>query len=135
MLESLRQMLEDQGARVTTVASGLGALEALRARPHDYDAMVSDIGMPGMDGYELIRRVRNDLALGPERLLAVALTAYTRDEDRARALQSGFQAHIAKPYQVGQLVATLDQLKAAQAKHGGEFAPREPAGASVALQR
>ncbi|HET7201840.1 MAG TPA: ATP-binding protein [Steroidobacteraceae bacterium] len=135
MLESLRQMLEDQGARVTTVASGLDALDALRAHPQDYDAMVSDIGMPSMDGYELIRRVRNDLGLGPERLLAVALTAYTRDEDRTRALQSGFQAHLAKPYQIGQLVAILHQLQAAQARHAGEDAPREQAGASVALQR
>jgi hypothetical protein len=50
-------------------------------------------------------------------------------------LQSGFQAHVAKPYQVGQLVAILGQLKAVQARQGAEGVPREQAGASVALQR
>jgi PAS domain S-box-containing protein len=132
MLESLRQMLEDQGASVATVTSGLDALQALRTRPQEFDAMVSDIGMPTMDGYELIRRVRSELGLGPDRLLAVALTAYTRDEDRTRALQSGFQAHLAKPYQIGQLVAILHELQAAQRPAGGKDAPRKQAGASVA---
>jgi CheY-like chemotaxis protein len=132
MLESLRQMLEDQGAKVTTVTSGLDAMQALRTRPQEFDAVVSDIGMPTMDGYELIRRVRNELGLGPDRLLAVALTAYARDEDRARALQSGFQAHLSKPYQVGQLIAILRQLQAAQRSEGGKDAPRKQAGVSVA---
>jgi PAS domain S-box-containing protein len=135
MLESLRQMLEEQGVCVTTAASGLEALEALRAQPQGYDAIVSDIGMPSMDGYELIRRVRTDLGLGPDRLLAVALTAYTREEDRARALQSGFQAHLTKPYQVGQLIAILRQLQAAQAAGGGSGGQAPRAGAPVALQR
>jgi CheY-like chemotaxis protein len=118
MLESLRQMLEEQGARVTTATSGVEALETLRKHPDDFDAMVSDIGMPTMDGYELIRRVRNELGLGTDRLLAVALTAYARDEDRARALQFGFQAHLSKPYQVGQLAAIVNQLLAAQRVRG-----------------
>ena len=131
MRESLRQMLEEQGAFVTTAASGLEALEALRTRPDDFDAMVSDIGMPTMDGYELIRRVRNELGLGTDRLLAVALTAYARDEDRARALQFGFQAHLTKPYQVGQLVAILNQLLAAQRVEGPRDAVSREAGATV----
>jgi len=131
MRESLRQMLEEQGAFVTTAASGLDALEALRTRPDDFDAMVSDIGMPTMDGYELIRRVRNELGLGTDRLLAVALTAYARDEDRARALQFGFQAHLTKPYQVGQLVAILNQLLAAQRVEGPRDAVSREAGATV----
>ena len=131
MRESLRQMLEEQGAFVTTAASGLEALEALRTRPDDFDAMVSDIGMPTMDGYELIRRVRNELGLGTDRLLAVALTAYARDEDRARALQFGFQAHLTKPYQVGQLVVILNQLLAAQRVEGPRDAVSREAGATV----
>jgi CheY-like chemotaxis protein len=132
MLESLRQMLEEQGARVTAATSALEALEALRAHPDDFDAMVSDIGMPTMDGYELIRRVRNELGLGTDRLLAIALTAYARDADRVRALQSGFQAHLSKPYQVGQIVAILNQLRAAQRTDaiGGDEVLR-PAGATV----
>jgi CheY-like chemotaxis protein len=96
------------------VASGVDALEALRRRPQDFDALVSDIGMPNLDGYELIRRVRAELGLPPERLPGVALTAYAREEDRARALEAGFQAHITKPYQIGQLVATLQHLQAVQ---------------------
>jgi hypothetical protein len=72
--------------------------------------LVSDINMPGMDGYELIRRVR---AMAPEqggRIPAVALTAYARAEDRLRALQSGYQTHVPKPVEPAELeivVATL----------------------------
>ncbi len=110
MLESLRQMLEERGARVTAVESGVAALDLLRAAPEDFDALVSDIGMPRMDGYELIRHVRGELGLGPQRLAAIAVTAYARDEDRARALLAGYQAHIVKPYQAGQLVTLINEL-------------------------
>jgi PAS domain S-box-containing protein len=121
MLESLRQTLEDQGAVVTAVASGLDAYAYLRASPGDFDVMLSDIGMPQMDGYELIRRVRGELSITPMVLPAVALTAYARDEDRDRALKAGFQAHVIKPYQVGQLVSLINQLigSAAGSRDGG----------------
>jgi CheY-like chemotaxis protein/anti-sigma regulatory factor (Ser/Thr protein kinase) len=114
MLESLRQMLEERGARITAVESGAAALELLHANAGSFDFLVSDIGMPSMDGYELIRRVRSEVGLGPERLGAVALTAYARDEDRARALLAGYQAHLVKPYQVGQLVSIICDLQARQ---------------------
>jgi CheY-like chemotaxis protein len=71
------------------------------------DILVSDIGLPGQDGYELIRLVR---ALAPERgasVPAVALTAYAREEDQQRCLSSGFQGHVAKPFDPSHLVATL----------------------------
>jgi CheY-like chemotaxis protein len=110
MLESLRQMLEERGARVTAVDSGVAAFDLLRAAPDEFDALVSDIGMPRMDGYELIRRVRGELGLGPQRLAAIAITAYAREEDRARALLAGYQAHIVKPYQAGQLVTLINEL-------------------------
>lgn len=110
MLESLRRMLEERGARVTAVESGAAALDLLRAAPEEFDALVSDIGMPRMDGYELIRHVRGELGLGPQRLAAIAVTAYARDEDRARALLAGYQAHIVKPYQAGQLVTLINEL-------------------------
>ena len=110
MLESLRHMLEDRGARVTAVETADAALDLLRAAPQDFDVLVSDIGMPHIDGYEFIRRVRGELGLDPRRLAAIAVTAYARDEDRARALLAGYQAHIVKPYQVGQLVATINDL-------------------------
>lgn len=131
MLDSLRQMLEDQGATVTPVASGAAAFALLRTNAGEFDALISDIGMPQMDGYELIRRVRTELALGPQRLPAVAVTAYARDEDRKRALQAGFQAHVTKPYQAGHLVTVLRQLRPAAPPAGSLPVPEER-GASLA---
>jgi CheY-like chemotaxis protein len=125
MLESLRHMLEEQGATVTAVDSGAAALEALRADAGRFDVMVSDIGMPGMDGYELIRRVRGELGLSADKLGAIAVTAYARDEDRTRALVAGYQAHIVKPYQIGQLVAVIKDMLVA----------RDVAGVSAATER
>jgi PAS domain S-box-containing protein len=134
MLDSLRHMLEEQGAVVTAVTSGVEAYALLRAGGSGYDVLLSDIGMPQMDGYDLIRRVRGELGLPPHRLPAVAITAYARDEDRERALQAGFQAHLVKPYQVGQLVAILNQLHASPGASRDAVAPslREKTGASVA---
>jgi CheY-like chemotaxis protein len=63
-----------------------------------------------MDGYELIRHVREVLRLGPAELPAVAVTAFARSEDRKRALDAGFQAHLSKPYQVAQLVSVLNAV-------------------------
>ena len=74
--------------------------------------LVSDIGMPGEDGYALIKKVR---ALSPEtggRIPAAALTAYARKEDRARALAAGFHVHLAKPISSDQLLATVAHLAA-----------------------
>jgi PAS domain S-box-containing protein len=138
MLDSLRQMLEDQGAIVTAVTSGVDAYAYLRASATDFDVMLSDIGMPQMDGYELIRRIRGELGISAQQLPAVALTAYARDEDRERALKSGFQAHITKPYQVGQLVTVLNQLQqqaqepSSPPRGAGPGRVRREGGASVA---
>jgi CheY-like chemotaxis protein len=74
--------------------------------------VVADIGMPGVDGYEFVRRLR---ALGAERggrTPAVALTAYAAESDRVRALRTGFQAHLAKPVDPAALVGTLADLAA-----------------------
>jgi CheY-like chemotaxis protein len=87
--------------------------------------------MPQMDGYELIRRVRGELGIGAQLLPAVALTAYARDEDRERALRAGFQAHVTKPYQVGQLVAVLNQVLAAASREAATTQVRFEGGASV----
>jgi len=110
MLESLRRTLEDHGARVTAVGTGRLAYDLLRERPRDFDVLVSDIGMPQMDGYVLMRKVRGELKLSFVQLPAVAITAYAREEDRLRALRAGFQAHVVKPYQVSHLLKTLDSL-------------------------
>ena len=71
--------------------------------------LISDIGMPIEDGYALIRRVRQlpDARGIAARLPAIALTAFARTEDRTRALSAGFQAHIAKPAEPDELIATV----------------------------
>jgi CheY-like chemotaxis protein/two-component sensor histidine kinase len=104
----LRAALNNYGAEVTTAAGARQALDILASEKND--VLVSDINMPGMDGYELIRRVRQ---MEPERggrIPAIALTAYARAEDRLRALQSGYQTHVPKPVEPAELevvVATL----------------------------
>jgi PAS domain S-box-containing protein len=104
----LSAVLGSYGAEVTTATNAAQALEILAA--DSPNVLVSDINMPGMDGYELIRRVR---AMERERggkIPAVALTAYARAEDRVRALQAGYQMHVPKPIEPAELevvVATL----------------------------
>jgi hypothetical protein len=104
----LRAALNNYGAEVTTAAGARQALDILASEKND--VLVSDINMPEMDGYELIRRVRQ---MEPERggrIPAIALTAYARAEDRLRALQSGYQTHVPKPVEPAELevvVATL----------------------------
>jgi PAS domain S-box-containing protein len=104
----LREILSQAGAEVAVVACADEALETLRRwRP---DVLVSDIGMPGDDGYVLIRKVR---ALRPEEgghVRALALTAYARSEDRALALEAGFHTHIAKPVDPLELTALIAGL-------------------------
>lgn len=103
--ELLERVLRDSGAKVLLADGAASALAAIEAqRP---DVLVSDIGMPDTDGYELLRQVR---ALGPRRggsLPAVALTAFARSEDRIRALRAGFSVHVAKPVEPSEIVATV----------------------------
>jgi len=93
---------------VTAVAGGAEALELLKAQ--EFDILVSDIGMPGLDGYELMRRVRllDFNRLGP--IPAIAVTAYARAEDRQRSLLAGYQMHLAKPIEARELVAGIASL-------------------------
>jgi CheY-like chemotaxis protein len=72
--------------------------------------LVSDIGMPDEDGYMLIGRVRERDARSGVRTPAVALTAYARDEDRARSLAAGFDAHVAKPVEPSELLSVVAGL-------------------------
>ncbi|SFM58499.1 response regulator [Variovorax sp. OV329] len=104
--ELAQVVLQDAGAQVRVATDYASALAALsQAWPQ---ALVSDIGLPGQDGYDLVREVRRlGQAEGRPRLLAVALTAFSRDQDRARALEAGFDAHIAKPLQAHQLIHVL----------------------------
>jgi PAS domain S-box-containing protein len=111
VLELVRRLLAECGAEVKVAVSGAAALAMLRhARP---DILLSDIGMPGMDGYELIAQVRGGLALSAAALPAVALTAFTRLQDRARAIEAGYQAHLEKPIEPTLLIQTVRKLTAA----------------------
>jgi CheY-like chemotaxis protein len=105
-LAMIRHFCEEHGARVSSAPSSSNALELVRAER--FDAIVSDIAMPGGDGYELMAAIR---ALGI-RTPAVALTAFARREDRAKALSAGFQAHVTKPVDENELVRTIAQLAA-----------------------
>ena len=104
----IRRVLEDYHANVITASSVAEALPLLESsRP---DVLVSDIGMPDVDGYEFLRRVR---ALGPARggkIPAIALTAFARSEDRTRALMAGYSVHVSKPVEPQELMATVASL-------------------------
>ncbi|HEV7499944.1 MAG TPA: response regulator, partial [Vicinamibacteria bacterium] len=94
-LESLKVIFESYGAQVTCSASAEKALAALDVAP--FDVLVSDLGMPGEDGYGLIRAVRARPAERGGHIPAVALSAYVADHDRAQSLAQGFQIHLGKP--------------------------------------
>ena len=103
-------ILQKAGATVELAASTGGSAGAASdiSRP---DILVADIGMPGEDGYELIRKVRAlspqpDLALLP----AMALTAYARAEERAQAFSAGFQSHMTKPVEPAELITTIARM-------------------------
>ncbi|MEO7733664.1 MAG: ATP-binding protein [Kofleriaceae bacterium] len=106
--EVIGMVLEESGAIVTTASSAEAALASFtRTRP---DVILSDIGMPGEDGYSLIRRIR---ALPPDdggTTPAASLTAYTSPEDRRRALNAGFNLHVSKPVEPAELLAVIASL-------------------------
>lgn len=103
----MTEILQNYGAEVMAVESGMAALQALDA--FHPDVLVSDIGMPGMDGYELIRQIRTK-GFASDKLPALALTAFASAADRARAMLAGFQVHLSKPLVVTELVAALVRL-------------------------
>ncbi len=104
----LREVLEGAGAHVTTFTSAQQALERIDGlRP---DVLVIDLGMPGMDGYEFITRVRASPNAAVHGVPAAALTAFARPDDRTRALRSGFEMHLAKPVDPAELVASVAAL-------------------------
>ena len=107
-LAMLRVMVEEFDAEVKCCASVSEALQALDEwHP---DVLVSDIEMPGEDGYQLIRKVRERDKLRGGQIPAVALTAYARTEDRVRALSAGYQMHLAKPFEPQELSAIIGSL-------------------------
>ncbi|HKQ61926.1 MAG TPA: ATP-binding protein [Candidatus Polarisedimenticolaceae bacterium] len=103
-----RRVLEDAGALVATAADADDALRKLQdERP---DVVMSDIGMPGKDGYELIRAMRELDEDHGGRTPAIALTAFARVQDRTRAMLSGYQVHLTKPVEAAELCAAVASL-------------------------
>jgi len=104
----LRRLLEQHHALISMAGSAREALEMMpTVRP---SILVSDIGLPGMDGYELIRRIRQLEQMSGGRIPAIALTAHASADDRTKALRAGYQAHITKPVEPRELVATIVSL-------------------------
>ena len=106
--ESLVRVVEQYGAHVRGVATASEAIQALEAAIPD--VLVSDIGMAGEDGYDLIRRVRLLPAERGGRLPALAVTAYGGESDRIKAIAAGFEAHVAKPVAPAELVTEIARL-------------------------
>lgn len=104
-------LLETRGAQVHLADAPMAALDVLAQ--HTPDVMISDIAMPGEDGYSLMRRVRSLREDDKRNIPAIALTAFTRSVDRERALVAGFNVHMGKPVQSSALMqAVLDLARA-----------------------
>lgn len=106
--ELVRETLEQYNANVTVAGSTEEALRHLESRRHD--VLLSDIGMPVRDGYDLIHNVRKMPADQGGMIPAIALTAFAGREDRARALASGYHRHLSKPFHALELVSTVADL-------------------------
>jgi CheY-like chemotaxis protein len=104
----VKRMLEDRGATVDTRSSGAECLDSFaEVRP---DVLVMDVGMPGLDGYAVMERLRRRTAQDGGRTPAVSLTAFARPDDRRRAMLAGFDIHVSKPVEPEELVALIRKL-------------------------
>jgi two-component system CheB/CheR fusion protein len=105
-LETLGELLGSEGAKVTTATSAYAALE--EAKGGDFDLMVSDIGMPGMDGLELITRLRR--LPRSQRWPAIAVSGFGRPEDVQKSRAAGYDLHLNKPVSLEALSDALVRL-------------------------
>ena len=121
--DTLALMLETEGHVAQAVHTAHEVLDRVQTfGPH---AVLLDIGLPGMDGYEVARRIRNSGSHSDLKL--IALTGYGQPEDRARALQAGFDEHLVKPVELAELLRTLAELHTCGGGSGGR--PGFPAAA------
>ncbi|BAY29203.1 two-component response regulator [Nostoc carneum NIES-2107] len=101
-------ILENQGFQVTTATSVTQALETIEESK--FDILISDIAMPDIDGYSLIRKIRNSTLPEQREIPAIALTALSSDESRSIALASGFQSYVNKPVEPTILISEINRL-------------------------
>ena len=123
----LESLLTAEGARVMTAASAAEAMQRLRFQR--MDIVISDIGMPDTDGYELARRIRtlrDRESATPAAVPLIAFTAFSRKEDEQRALDSGFDTHVGKPVDLEKLIAVLSTSAKPSSHLPIEVAAREP---------
>jgi CheY-like chemotaxis protein len=104
----LSMLLESAGARVHTAASADEALNRIRRDPPQ--VVLSDIGMPGKDGYDFIRELRAERSVPQQNIAAIAITGLARPDDRVNMLRAGFQAHLLKPVEPAEVVALVGAL-------------------------
>jgi PAS domain S-box-containing protein len=112
--ELIKRVLAGAHAEVVTASSAEEALKIVDGA----DVLISDIGMPEMDGFELLRRVRAMTATRGSKIPAIALTAFARSEDRTRALMAGYQVHISKPVSTPELIASVASVTGRTGQHG-----------------
>ena len=105
--EALKMLLELYGHSPTVIADGLAAIDAVRDGAFDFGLV--DIGLPGIDGYEVARRIRE--IPNAKTMTLVALTGYGQETDKQRALSAGFDEHLTKPVKVERLQAVLNRLR------------------------
>jgi len=118
----LRTVLEAAGADVTTMSSAQDALARIaEVKPH---VLVVDLGMPEIDGFEFIARVRASDNLAVRNIPAAALTAFARSDDRTKALHGGFELHLSKPVDPAELVASVAALVRRNPKHASNVSAR-----------
>ena len=114
-LELVRRLLKECKADVLLASSAEDGLRLVSE--NSPDVIVSDIGMPGKDGLEMMRELRARSALKQARIPAIALTAFARSEDRTRAMLAGYQVHLSKPVEPQELLAAVANLAG---RTGGE---------------
>jgi len=106
--EMLRYVLEDSKAQILTTGSAIEALDRISAfKP---DILISDLGMPEMDGYDLIRKIRAFSSENGGRIPAIALTGYVSVEEQRRVHAAGFDVHVAKPVDFNKLLEIINNL-------------------------
>jgi two-component system, chemotaxis family, CheB/CheR fusion protein len=110
VLMTLKIVLENYGSEVQTVTTARAAIAAISESPNHYDVLISDIGLPGEDGYFLIEQVRALGAAAGGQIPAIALTGYASAAGQQRAIEAGFQMHLAKPFDLAKLGTIVADL-------------------------